>query len=84
MLENGFPVSGLLVPPGMNVADGGDCTLARPLGPDGEVVARCGSALQTWRPREFEGDIAESIARLTCAADVGPSALETIRRCYGG
>lgn len=83
-LADGFPLSGLLLPPPMleRTEDGVTCTLSEPLGVTGEVVARCQDQVFAWQAREYEGDLAAQVARLTCAADVGASALETIRRCY--
>lgn len=85
-LADGFAVSGLLVPPGSGATEGDGererCEAAAALGTDGTVVARCGDDAWAWRPRRFEGDLVPTLARLTCAMDLGGSALETIRRCY--
>ena len=52
------------------------------LGANGTLLARCGRRTFAWQPREFSGELAPKLARLTCAADVKTSAIETIRRCY--
>lgn len=83
-LADGFPLSALMVPPPMleRRAEVVPCTLGEPLGTNGTVVARCQDQDFIWQPQDYEGDFVTRIARLTCAADVRGSALETIRRCY--
>lgn len=83
-LADGFPLSGLLLPPPMleRTEDGSSCTLSTPVGVNGKVLAHCQQQTFTWQPKEYEGDPAAKLARLACAVDVGPSTLETIRRCY--
>ena len=83
-IADGFPISGLLKPPPMHEPKEkvAPCTLGEPLGVTGEVVARCAGQDFVWQPRQYAGDFSGQLARLTCAADVSGSALETIRRCY--
>lgn len=83
-LADGFPLSGLMLPPPMlePTEEAVACTLGEPLGATGTVVARCQEQDFVWQAREYDGDFVTQIARLTCAADVRGSALETIRRCY--
>ena len=58
------------------------CEPVDALGANGGLLARCGQRTFAWQPREFAGELAPKLARLTCAADVKTSAIETIRRCY--
>jgi hypothetical protein len=84
-LDDGFALSGLLVPPPMLAEKEQavpNCQLAAAIGPKGDLVAICGKAAFAWQPRAFTGDIEPELARLACATDVKTSALETIRRCY--
>lgn len=83
-LADGFPLSALMVPPPMleRREEVVPCTLGEPLGTKGTVVARCQDQDFIWKPQDYEGDFVTQIARLTCAAEVRGSALETIRRCY--
>lgn len=52
------------------------------IGPRGQVLASCGGDPLAWRPDDYEGELAPRIARVTCAADVRASAIDTIQRCY--
>lgn len=83
-LADGFALSSLLAPPPApdRSIEALACRLEDGLGPDGRVVASCGGGAFAWRPREYTGEIAPQLGRLTCAADVSASAVDAIRRCY--
>jgi hypothetical protein len=83
-LADGFPLSGFLAPPPAleQPARTSNCRLQDVLGPDGDFVVSCVEGAFAWRPRTFTGDLEPQLARLTCAADLKTSALDTIRRCY--
>jgi hypothetical protein len=83
-LADGFPLSGFLTPPPAlgQPAQISNCRLQGVLGPDGDFVVSCVEGAFAWRPRTFTGDLGPQLARLTCAADLRTSALDTIRRCY--
>lgn len=81
-LDDGFPVSGLLQPPGHDdPVDGAACGAAATVGSDGVVTARCGEQAWTWQLHAHDGDLSAAVRDLVCLADVRGSALETIRRC---
>jgi hypothetical protein len=83
-VADGFPLSGFLAPPLAfeQPARTSSCRLQDVLGPDGDFVVSCVEGAFAWRPRTFTGDLGPQLARLTCAADLKTSALDTIRRCY--
>src|SRR4030095_9725598 len=81
-LSDGFALSGLLAPPPALEQPAVACRLQNVLGRGGQLVASCGARAFAWEPRVFGEDIAAQLARLTCAAEVKTSALETARRCY--
>jgi hypothetical protein len=83
-LSDGFALSGLLAPPITAGVAGptANCRLQDILGPGGQLITVCGKSAFAWQPRSYTGDIPSKLARLTCAADLKTSALETIRRCY--
>ena len=83
-LSDGFALSGLLLPPLVleQSSPATTCRLQDALGSEGQFVVNCGTRAFAWQPRMFKGDIGPRLTRLTCAADLKTSALETIRRCY--
>jgi hypothetical protein len=83
-LSDGIALSDLLVaPPALETpAQAATCHLSGVPGPEGQLVANCGTRAFAWQPRMFKGDVAPRLARLTCAADLKTSALDTVRRCY--
>lgn len=83
-LADGFALSGLLAPPPAlhQRTQAPTCKLRDVVGSRGELVASCSEGAFAWQPRTFTGDLGPQLARLTCAADLKTSALDTIRRCY--
>lgn len=84
-VSDGFPVSGLLVPPAAvgDAATLAQCRIEGPLNADGSFVSRCAEQARLWRPGQAgDTDLLTAGDTWTCAADPGSSALETIRRCY--
>ncbi len=83
-LSDGFALSGFLAPPPAldKSTSATSCKLHGVIGPEGQLVARCGKGAFAWQPQVFTGEIAPRLTRLTCAADLKTSALDTIRRCY--